>query len=420
MTALCAVPSSTSAASKRCDALDDLRPHIKSTLASLTDYLQAHSFAGYDPYDGLESSLFQKLPLRDSKWARLALIHLNKRSPVNLRWLLGVPIERNPKGIALCASAFLKLRHEPQSRDYLERAYELLSWLLMNQCREFAGLSWGYNFDWQSRSFFVRKGTPNAICTIFGANALLDAFEAFQKTAYLKHARACCDFLLQHLLTTKGTETYFRYIPAQDTQIHNINLLAATLLARVSAYTHEDQLAHVARQAIMFTTARQRHDGSWPYGEASNQGWIDNYHTGFNLVALSRYQLYSGNRDFADVTRRAYEFWDRNFWHEDRFPKFYPDRQYPVDIHCVAQTILTYLEFAAPDGQEKIAATLRWARKNMWSAKGYFYFQRHRLYTIRIPYARWGQAWMLYALSSLWQAAWANEPGFQVPVTLGD
>lgn len=403
MTVSCSVSSTTGVAFRRSDALHNLRPQVESTLTSLTEYLVALDFAGYDPYDGLGSALFQKVPLRNSKWARLAVTHLNKRSPVNLRSLLDVPTGRNPKGLALCASAFLKLRNEPQPDFYLDLASELLTWLLRNACQGFTGSSWGYNFDWQSRTFFVRKGTPNAICTIFVANALLDAFEAFQEGVYLEHARACCDFLLQHLLAKYGREIYFRYIPAQDTQIHNVNLLAATLLSRVAAITNEGQLVDIARQAIMFTSARLRDDGSWPYGQAPNQSFIDNYHTGFNLIALSQYRFYSRDDSFANVTQMGYEFWDRNFWHGEG-PKFYPDSHYPVDIHCIAQTILTYLEFAAPNAPEKLAATLRWAWRNMWSAKGYFYFQRHRLYTIRIPYARWGQAWMLYALSNVWQA----------------
>jgi hypothetical protein len=36
---------------------------------------------------------------------------------------------------------------------------------------------------------------------------------------------------------------------------------------------------------------------------------------------------------------------------------------------------------------------------NMRDGRGYFYFQKHRWYTNRIPFIRWSQAWMLLALS---------------------
>jgi len=35
----------------------------------------------------------------------------------------------------------------------------------------------------------------------------------------------------------------------------------------------------------------------------------------------------------------------------------------------------------------------------MRSSEGYFYYQRHRFHTNRIPYMRWSQAWMMYALA---------------------
>jgi hypothetical protein len=42
---------------------------------------------------------------------------------------------------------------------------------------------------------------------------------------------------------------------------------------------------------------------------------------------------------------------------------------------------------------------LRWTIENLQDRTGFFYFQRHRLYTIKIPYMRWAHQWMLCALS---------------------
>jgi hypothetical protein len=47
---------------------------------------------------------------------------------------------------------------------------------------------------------------------------------------------------------------------------------------------------------------------------------------------------------------------------------------------------------------EKIAA---WAIDNLRDASGYFYYQRRRLFTVRTPFMRWTQAWMVYALARL-------------------
>jgi hypothetical protein len=44
-----------------------------------------------------------------------------------------------------------------------------------------------------------------------------------------------------------------------------------------------------------------------------------------------------------------------------------------------------------------------WAIANMQDEKGYFYYQKGRWITNKIPYIRWSQAWMFYALSLLSQ-----------------
>ena len=47
---------------------------------------------------------------------------------------------------------------------------------------------------------------------------------------------------------------------------------------------------------------------------------------------------------------------------------------------------------------ETIAA---WTSRNLRDSRGFFYYQRRRFYTVRTPFIRWTQAWMLYALARL-------------------
>jgi hypothetical protein len=384
---------------------------IEEVVHQLHKYLQSCDYAGYDPYDGLESRIFQALPFKRFRITRLAWIQLMKRSPLNLRPLVLVPQSRNPKGIALCAAALLKLGQGGKS-DYEKEARVLLDWLITHQTRGYEGASWGYNFSWQSREFYAPKGTPNAICTIFVANAFLDAFGQLGDGRYLDIARKSCDFILEHLLLHLGDdEVCIRYVPGSKAQVHNVNLLGAALLARVGVLTHERHLLEIARKAVLFSVRRQNANGSWYYGELPTQRWIDNFHTGFNLVALSRYRRYMIDSSLDEVLQRGYVFWDQHFFMPDGAPKYYHNRLYPIDIHCAAQGILTYLEFAESDGQAltKAHQIAAWAIHNMRSVRGYFYYQKHRWYTIRIPYVRWSQAWMFYALSALLTHRSGNE-----------
>jgi hypothetical protein len=123
-----------------------------------------------------------------------------------------------------------------------------------------------------------------------------------------------------------------------------------------------------------------------------------------------------GTGEFDASMRRGYEFYRANFFRDDNAPKYFHDRPYPVDIHCVAQSIITLLAFRELDsGNVRLAhAVLTWAMQNMWDDRGFFYYRRLRLGTIRTSYMRWSQAWMLRALSEFLSEADATAKPSQV------
>src|SRR5260370_28460275 len=139
---------------------------LKMTLQRSIEYCKVNNWAGYDPYDALNSPIFEKVWFLDSRIPRIALTQLLKRSPVNLRPTLGVPKTQNPKAIALFLSAFTKvaaagIADYGHHRTYLtERLEELRSCDRCYWC-------WGYSFPWQTRTVIVPSGTPNLVCTAF-------------------------------------------------------------------------------------------------------------------------------------------------------------------------------------------------------------------------------------------------------------
>jgi len=98
--------------------------------------------------------------------------------------------------------------------------------------------------------------------------------------------------------------------------------------------------------------------------------------------------------------------------------RYFHDRTYPIDIHCVAQSIITLVNFKGLDpGNMQLAhSVLNWAMNHMWDEKGYFYYRVLRTCTIRTSYMRWSQAWMLLAMSTLLSESRAEGK----PVTVED
>lgn len=381
----------------------DIETVVRSTALKLLEYCRANDWAGYDPYDALNSRVFKALPILDFKIARLALTQVVKRSPINLRPLLLIPKTHNPKGIALFLSSLIKLeRTGLNDGDELIRsmAEKLLS--LRVSDRRYA--SWGYSFDWQTRSYLVPKATPNIICSTFAANALLDGYERSPYCPWLDIAVSTADFILDTLYWREDPSVAcFSYTPIARAQVHNANLLGAALLCRVSRLSGEARFLEPALDAVRYSSSRQREDGSWAYGEAPIQNWVDNFHTGFNLVAMRRIRDYTGKTEFDTSIRRGFEFFKSHFFREDGAPKYYHNATYPIDIHSVAQGIITLAEFTdfGEDNVDLACSVMNWTLANMWDRHGFFYYQKSPYYTVRTPFMRWSQAWMLLALSAL-------------------
>jgi hypothetical protein len=379
---------------------------IKDITLKLLAYCRANEWAGYDPYDALNSRVFKALPFLDFKLARLALTQGVKRCPINLRPLMLVPKTPNPKGLALFLTSFTKLSKTgliDGDTEIVMMADKLLA--LRSSDKRYS--CWGYNFDWQTRGELVPTGSPNIICSTFAANALLDAYERSQKSLWLDAAMNAADFILDVLFRRAGSsQAYFSYTPLEQTKIHNANLLGAALLCRIGRVSEHRRFLEPALDAARYSVGKQHDDGSWDYGESPSQRWIDNFHTGFNLVALRRIKQYGGTAEFDTAIRRGLEFYRHHFFREDGAPRYYHDATYPIDIHSVAQSVITLIELKDfAEGNIPLAhSVMNWGLRNMWDARGFFYFQKLPHYIVRIPFMRWSQAWMLMALSTYLEA----------------
>ena len=315
--------------------------------------------------------------------------------------MVSVPAERNAKGIALFALAQLANCRRVKTEESRRAVKELLAALWSMKLNGYSGAAWGYNFDWQSRNFFATKETPTIVATAFAARALVEGGQDFQD-----EARSVCEFIIKDLPRSvdNESEVCFSYAPNSDTSVFNASLLAAEVLAGVGKLTGEVELSALAERATRYVVNNQRADGSWFYGADPKQSWIDNFHTAYILFSLQRI-INSSSRgaEFQPALERGYGYWKQNFFLADGWPKYYHDDPYPADAHAAASAIVTFLECRSLDDDalamaQKVAS---WTIQHLRDARGFFYYQRRRFYTIRKPYMRWTEAWMLYALSRL-------------------
>jgi hypothetical protein len=377
---------------------------LKEVALKLLAYCRSNSWAGYDPYDAVNSRAFAALPFLNARLPRLVFTQALKRTPFNIRRLLLIPKTQNPKAIALFLSAFLKLSRigMPEVTDHAEI---MINRLIALRSQDLAYWCWGYSFPWQTRTIVVPAGTPNLVCTTFVADALLDAYEQRGEKRCLNMAASTAQYILDELYWSMGTSfAGFSYpLPNLRTQVHNANFLASALLCRVYKHTGESKFLAPALRVARYAATKQRMDGSWLYGEGPSQGWIDNFHTGYNLCALHSIDRSLETNEFESHIQRGFQFYRAHFFRDDGAPRYFHNRDFPIDIHCVAQSIITLvlLRDLDPDNVPLARSVLEWALDHMWDKDGFFYYRVQRFYTNRIPYMRWAQAWMLLAISSL-------------------
>ena len=377
---------------------------VRKSFDRLEEYCKKENFKGWDPFDGLNSQFFQSIPLiSKNRFARLVWIQAFKRSPINLRKIAGVKKDYNSKALGLFLSGYCNLYIKDRKREYLEKINFFSNKLLELQNTRWSGSCWGYNFNWQARAFFQPENTPTVVASVFVASALLDAYEITKDEKLLKTARSTGDFILKDLNRTYNNEGdfSFSYSPLDKSVVFNASLLGSRLLARVYSFTSEDQLIEEAKKSVTFCCKHQKEDGSWSYGTLPFHKWIDNFHTAYNLECISDYMKFSKDNSYSNELKKGFDYYTKTFFTEEGISKYYNNSIYPIDIHSPAELVVTITKLNKfTEQKELVDRVLKWTIENMQSESGFFYYQINKHFSSKIPYMRWAQAWMFYALTS--------------------
>jgi rhamnogalacturonyl hydrolase YesR len=386
---------------------DVLRARIYTAIDKLTQWLEKNDYRGYDTFDGLNAKYLRPMTFENSL-LRTILLQGVRRFPVNLRPLLGISKEHSSKGMGFLARGFMRLHTATGEKIWADRAERALDWLIKHQATGYHGASWGNHFDYQSRTFYLPKGTPTVVWTSLIGHAFVDAYEHFKNDQYLEIAVGACEHIVRDLEAfPDGEGVCITYVPGQNSQVHNANTLAASLLARTYQITFKESYRELAEKAMRYAAQHQRPDASWYYGEKENLHWVDNFHTAYVLDCFKHYIQSSGDERFVPNMMRGYEYWKKTFFLSDGTPRYYNHKTLPIDIQCSSQAIDTLVFFQSYDAGALVLASkvAEWTLDHMQDRSGYFYYRRYSSRLInKTPTLHWGQATMLCALAGLYKS----------------
>jgi hypothetical protein len=376
---------------------------IQPAIERLDQWTCKNGWVGYDPFDGLTAPIARCL-IFETPLMKIALEQIVRRFPINLRPLLRITKKHSTKAMGYFAAGYLRLFRLTAQQYYLDKALYCLSELRENYSRGYSGYAWGNAFDHQSRGGHLSQDIPTVVWTSFIGSSFVDAYELLSDSAYLNIARSSCEFILRDLGKHQMTDQSLciSYVPNEQVDVHNSNMLGASLLARVYKHTRESELLEIAQKAVKYTLDHQHIDGSWYYGEGLRYHWIDGYHTGFILDALYWFLQATDNNQYRSNLTLGMDYYKRHLA-DGVLPKHYSNARYPIDIQAVAQIIQTFAFIPKELHGDIIWAEeiARWAIKQMQDPSGYFYFRKGRFFTNKTPFLHWGQSTMLAALAQL-------------------
>ncbi|WP_417625358.1 prenyltransferase/squalene oxidase repeat-containing protein [Paremcibacter congregatus] len=330
--------------------------------------MEQEGYAGADPFDGLESRVFQASGLGRFRLARLIWLQLIKRGPRALRSIAMIPSSVNPKTLALLQGA--------------GEGVVLGDFTAELSAMQNADGGWGYPFEWQARAFHAKRGQSNAIVTSFVVDGLIRGGMPVDQDVLTGAA----DFIKDYL----WRDGYFAYLGHDDCEIHNASLWAAFALSRVRA--GNDKTAKAVHRVL----DAQQFDGSWAYGTRRHHHFVDGFHTGYILDLLGRLRI-SGMDGLESAIERGWSFYRSNCFDDDGIPRNFAGKDGYLDAHAVAQSMASLCRFGDVAGAIKIA---NWAASHLFDAKrDVFYAGIGRLGPDRQNYMRWTQSWMVWALS---------------------
>ena len=378
---------------------------LEETIGRLERWGSERDWSGPDPYDALNAPGWARM--KRSRLGRRVLTQAVKRSPLDLRPVLRIEPQRDAATLGHLLSAYSRL-DDVAGIDRDAAIGTILDWLRSMRIPDRRRPCWGYHFEVQTGLASYSSTTPNTIATAFVAHGLIDVAEQSGTHAADELAIGAGQFFLEDIgLTRTDAGAYFGYFPGYDKPIHNANLLACSVLARLAAMFDRTDFADAAREGVRHALAHQRPDGSWPYAEVPGNAWVDGFHTGYVLDSLYHCAAALEDSEAWDRYDRGLRFYDERLVEPDGTPRNNVERRYPIDAQSAAQAIHT---FCLAAGRRNGSLDRAWrvhdlAVRTMLRPDGAFAYQRHRTFTNRIPHVRWVQAPMLAALSRLLRTA---------------
>lgn len=391
---------------------EDLKIKIEDSIEKFLQWLKEFGYQSYDQFDFWGSSLgiySKKLFFRKKVLAAPLVLSLQIMESFFPQFrVLFAKKERFAIGDAHFVLAYLNWYRYTNDCLYLEIARRISEEIFSYAISTPSGKGWGYPYTWVTRRAIYPPGTPFITVTPYCFDAFLAMSDFNNEEKYFNIAEQILKFAARDLNETviSKKETAISYSPIDQSQVINANAYRAAMLLKGYKILGYQGYLEKAIKNVNFVINQQQDNGSWYY--AVNEKFIDHFHTCFVLKNLYKTYLMLKDERILKSLKRGYDYYRNCLFRKDQTPLHFSRSIHPkfrkIEMYDYAESIalgplLNSEVNGALDFSLKLALQLI---DHFQSKKGYFITRVTPLNTRnKVPYLRWPQAQIFYALTSL-------------------
>ncbi len=379
---------------------------MEKLFEQLHTLIKKNNYESYDPYDGASSGLDL---LNRYYYTRLFLTYFNKFSPVNFRPFFKIPKSRQNQCLAFIGLSLAKYDPSGFKEEITALSEEIMKASLID---DYQYHCWeAHGFPIQMRNQYRIPGIPDVVGDEACGRLLMEYHKLTGNDLALKQSVSFSDYLIDELFTEYKDALFFRYTPEtpQYQCTYNASTLAAAYILEVNKYIGSEKGNEEAFRAFDYVVTQQNPDGSWNYSINLDTGFekkqID-FHQGFILdTLLTAMEHAPETPGYRQAYEKGLEFYFNNQFNKEGRGYYRLPKKWPANIHNQSQGIITFTKaYEAGYGKKYLdfaETVLEWTLENMQGNDGHFYYLKYPFFTNKIPYMRWSDGNMLYALSHL-------------------
>ncbi len=391
-----------------------LRDDVSNSIEKFIKWLKINGYSSYDQYDfwstryGIKAKkLYYKnkilgIPL-------VAPIFLAEIFYPKSRKKL-VTKKRFPIADAHFILGFLNLFESTSKQEYLEEAEIVAAELLKSSVPGFSGYCGGYPFDWMTTRGLWTSGIPLITTTGYCFEAFLKLFDITNDQKYFDIAYSIFVFTLKDIKDTPIADgiASASYSPVDNSQIVNANAYRSFVLVEGSRRFNNNDALEKAKLNINFILQNQNQDGSWKYAvNDERDNFVDHFHTCFVIKNLYKANLILNDDRISSAIKKGFDFYKKYLFDESGSPipfaKLSRLNVVKRELYDYAEGISLCLLLQSTDNEakkltENIVNEVICSYQNQDGS----FFTNVNLFNIpnKIPYLRWPQAQLFFALTN--------------------